>query len=288
MSQDDSWFRDQAPLFVVHKKTKGVVAAVCFEFNAWGEVCYESWENDKLISKKIASIERVPCAFPKMILEGGSIHVDGEGTLITTTECLLEPNRVNKKKRNPDLSKNQIEARLKKYLGVEKILWIPRGVHGDDDTNGHVDNMACFLRPGVVALHWTDDRDDPQYERSAEALKMLSSSTDARGRKIKVVKVHAPRKLLRTKEECLGLAPVSDGTIGREEGELLPGSYINFYMANGAIILPQFGDIERDRMAVETLSEAMPERTIVPVMSREILCGGGNIHCITQQQPSGQ
>eukprot|EP00940_MAST-03C_sp_MAST-3C-sp2_P003200 g3200.t1 len=120
MSQDDSWFRDQAPLFVVHKKTKGVVAAVCFEFNAWGEVCYESWENDKLISKKIASIERVPCAFPKMILEGGSIHVDGEGTLITTTECLLEPNRVNKKKRNPDLSKNQIEARLKKYLGVEK------------------------------------------------------------------------------------------------------------------------------------------------------------------------
>jgi len=285
MSQDDSWFRDQAPIFVVHKKReKDKIAAVCFDFNAWGEVCYDDWENDKLISKKIASIECVPCMFPKMILEGGSIHVDGEGTLMTTRECLLEPNCVNGKKRNPDMSKKDIEDRLKKYLGVEKFLWIPRGVHGDEDTNGHVDNMACFLAPGIVALHWTDDEKDPQYERSLEALKFLEASTDARGRTLKVVKVHAPRNLIRTKEECEGLATV-DGTAPRSEGDLLPGSYINFYMANGAVILPQFGDKERDRMAVEVMRSVLPKRKIVPVQSREILCGGGNIHCITQQQP---
>ena len=290
MSQDDSWFRDQAPIFVVHKIT-GRLAAVCWDFNAWGRVCYDSWEQDKLISKKIADLERVPRMFPKMILEGGSIHVDGEGTLMTTAECLLEPNVVNHTKRNPDMSKKDIEARLSKYLSISNFISLPKGVHGDEDTNGHVDNMACFLGSGVVALHWTDDKEDPQYERSKSALNVLQNETDAKGRKIRVVKLYKPRNLLRRKEEC----PIAaDGTAERTEGESMPGSYVNFYMCRGrkgerGVVLPQFGDVERDMLAVKTMQDAFKDMKldveIVPVMSRSILCGGGNIHCITQQQP---
>ena len=160
---------------------------------------------------------------------------------------------------------------------------------GDEDTNGHVDNMACFLGSGVVALHWTDDKEDPQYERSKSALNVLENETDARGRKIRVVKLYKPRKLLRRKDEC----PIAaDGTAERTEGEEMPGSYVNFYMCRGrkgerGVVLPQFGDVERDMLAVKTLKDAFKEMKldveIVPVMSRDILCGGGNIHCITQQ-----
>ena len=219
--------------------------------------------------------------------EGGSIHVDGEGTLMTTSECLLQPNKAGPPRcRNPGLSKQQIESTLCRHLGVSKVLWVPRGVAGDDDTNGHVDNMVCFVRPGVVALHWADADEDPeQHARSQEALEYLASQTDAAGRKLDVVKVFAPRALVRTAAECKGIVKVHGTFDLRAPGEALPGSYINFYLPTGGVVVPQFGDVERDALAVAVLQRQFPDREVVPVLSRDILCGGGNIHCITMQQP---
>lgn len=200
---------------------------------------------------------------------------------------MLHPNKADPPRcRNPGLTKQKIEAALCRHLGVVKVLWIPRGVAGDDDTNGHVDNMACFLRPGVVALHWADENEDAeQYSRSQEALDYLVSETDATGRKLTIVKVLAPRALVRTAAECNGLVKVKGTFDLRQPGEVLPGSYINFYLPTGGVVVPQFGDVERDALAVATLQAQFPEREVVPVSSRDILCGGGNIHCITSQQP---
>jgi len=210
------------------------------------------------------------------VLEGGSIHVDGEGTCITTAECLLSPGR------NPDLSQEEIEAALKDYLNVEKVLWIPRGVY-NDETTGHVDNLACFLRPAEIALTWTDDKSDPQYERSAEALDYLMSQTDAKGRKFTIHKIHQPNPILITPEEAEGVDAV-EGTLPREAGDRMAASYINFYFCNGSAIVPTFDD-PHDAEALAALQRLLPDRKVVGVPAREILLGGGNIHCITQQQP---
>ncbi|GJN27334.1 hypothetical protein PR202_gb15349 [Eleusine coracana subsp. coracana] len=201
------------------------------------------------------------------------------GTCITTEECLLSPNR------NPNMTKLEIENELKDYLGVTKVIWIPRGLCGDEDTNGHVDNLCCFIKPGVVLLSWTDDEKDPQYERSVEALSTLSESVDAKGRQIEVVKIHVPGPLYMTEEEAAGV--VSSGhSVPREAGTRLAASYVNFYIANGGIIAPAFGDGKWDKEACQVLQKAFPEHEVVMVQgAREIVLGGGNIHCITQQQP---
>ncbi|KAG8387564.1 hypothetical protein BUALT_Bualt02G0034500 [Buddleja alternifolia] len=289
MSTNDTWFRDTGPTFVIRNKTSSKdnlgnkIAGIDWNFNSYGgidEGCYEDWSLDVLIAKKILDIEKIPRFSHSMILEGGSIHVDGEGTCLTTEECLLNKNR------NPDLTKGQIEDELKGYLGVEKIIWLPRGLLGDDDTNGHIDNMCCFVRPGVVLLSWTDDESDPQYERSIEALSVLTSATDAKGRKLEVIKLHVPGPLYMTDEETAGLQQNGDAK-ARLSGTRLAASYINFYIANGAIITPQFGDKKWDAEAVRVLSSAFPDREIVKIEgAREIALGGGNIHCITQQQPA--
>lgn len=289
MSMNDSWFRDSGPTFVVRKHisssgaTLKSLAGIDWNFNSWGGVddgCYTDWSHDILVSRKILEIEKLPRFPHTMILEGGSIHVDGEGTCLTTEECLLNKNR------NPHMSKEQIEDNLKEYLGVQKIIWLPRGLHGDDDTNGHIDNMCCFVKPGVVLLSWTDDESDPHYERALEALSVLSSTTDANGRKLEVVKLHIPCPLYMTDEESAGI--IQDGEAKpREPGTRLAASYVNFYIANGGIIAPQFGDKKWDNEAVRVLSEAFPDYEVVKIEgAREIVLAGGNIHCITQQQPS--
>ncbi len=163
------------------------------------------------------------------------------------------------------------------------MLWIPRGVY-NDETSGHVDNLACFIRPGVVALTWTDDRSDPQYERSAEALEYLMTARDARGRRLEVHKIHQPDPVLIRPEEAEGVDAVA-GTLPRRPGDRLAASYINFYFCNGAAIVPTFGDVH-DALALQALQNLMPERQIIGLPAREILLGGGNIHCITQQQPA--
>ncbi|EPS63668.1 hypothetical protein M569_11111, partial [Genlisea aurea] len=286
MSMNDSWFRDTGPTFVVRNDKENRIAGIDWNFNSWGgkedEGCYKDWSLDLLVTRKILEIEKVPRFPHSMILEGGSIHVDGEGgTCLTTEECLLNKNR------NPGLTKAQIEEELRAYLGVTKIIWLPRGLYGDLDTNGHIDNMCCFARPGVVLLSWTDDESDPHYERAVEAFSVLSSATDAKGRSLEVVKVHIPDAMYLTEEEVGGLKQEGGEAVGRHVGDRMAASYLNLYLANGAVMVPQFGDERRDGEAVEVLSKAFPDRQVVGVEGcREIALGGGNIHCITQQQPA--
>lgn len=279
LSNNDAWMRDCGPTFVVNGR--GAVRGIDWIFNAWGGLyngLYFPWDLDEAVAQKVLEIERIDRYKAPLVLEGGSIHVDGQGTCLTTEECLLSPGR------NPDRSKGEIEALLKDYLNVEKVLWIPRGVF-HDETSGHVDNLACFLRPGVIALTWTDDHSDPQYERSAEAYEYLISSKDARGRLLEVHRIPQPQPILISPEESEGVDMV-DGTLPRQPGDRMAASYINFYFCNEGAIAPTFGD-PNDDVALATLQSLLPERQVVGVPAREILLGGGNIHCITQQQPKG-
>ena len=186
MTTNDSWMRDIAPSYVVNDE--GERRGVDWEFNAWGGLVdglYFPWDRDDQVAAKICEIHRDGRYRAPIVLEGGSIHVDGEGTLFTTEECLLHESR------NPDLSREEIESVLGDYLGIEKVIWIPRGLY-NDETNGHVDNLIHVVRPGEVILSWCDDQNDPQYEISREAFKALSEATDARGRKLKVHKCVSP------------------------------------------------------------------------------------------------
>lgn len=203
--------------------------------------------------------------------------MDGDGTILTTRECLLNENR------NPGKSQEEIEQLLSDYLNVSKIIWLNRGIY-NDETNGHVDNICCFIRPGVVALAWTDDKSDPQYEISQENYEILRSVTDSRGQKLEIHKVHTPNPILITREESEGVDSVQ-GTLPRNPGDRLAASYINFYFANGGVVVPTFND-PHDELALNQFRQLMPERKVVGVYAREILLGGGNIHCITQQQPA--
>jgi len=279
LSSNDSWMRDCGPTFVVN--AKGEVRGIDWIFNAWGGLVnglYFPWELDDAVAQKVLEMEGVDRYKAALVLEGGSIHVDGQGTCLTTEECLLSPGR------NPDLTKDEIEANLKEYLDVEKVIWLPRGAY-NDETNGHVDNIACFLRPGVIALTWTDDKSDPQYEISAEAYDLLMSAKDAGGRRLEVHKIHQPNPVLITPEEAAGVEAVA-GSLPRKAGDRMAASYINFYFCNGGAIAPTFND-PHDGAALETLQKLLPEHKIVGVYGREIELGGGNIHCITQQQPGG-
>lgn len=278
IANNDAWMRDCGATFVVDGQAG--VRGVDWDFNAWGgdyNGLYSPWDLDAAVAETMLEVACKERYKAPLVLEGGSIHVDGEGTCLTTVECLLSPGR------NPHLSQAQIEVHLKDYLGVQKVLWIPRGVF-NDETSGHVDNLACFLRPGVVALTWTDDRSDPQYERSAEAYDFLASQTDARGRPLEVVRIHQPNPILIRPEEAAGVTAV-DGTLPRQAGDRLAASYINFYFCNGGTIVPTFDD-PHDSPALAALQRQLPERKVVGVPAREILLGGGNIHCITQQQPA--
>ncbi len=282
ISSDDAWARDTAPTFLVNDT--GALRAVDWQFNAWGgeyDGLYASWKNDDKIPYQLCKIKGIDLynAHP-FVLEGGSIHTDGEGTLITTEECLLSPGR------NPQLSKGEIEEKLKAYLGVSKIIWLPKGIY-NDETNGHIDNICAFTAPSEVVLAWCEDKTDPQYEISKACLDVLESSVDAKGRKIKVHKLPVPTKPVCVSQEDLLGYDFEPGEDMREAGERLAASYVNFYFCNNAIILPQFGgeNIDSDRAAVEILRSACPDREIVPINAGDIILGGGNIHCITQQIP---
>jgi len=280
MSNNDSWIRDCGATFVVNDK--GSMRGIDWSFNAWGGLVdglYFPWDQDDKIASKMCEMERVQrYRLDDFVLEGGSIHVDGEGTCMVTSECLLS------KGRNSHLTKKQIEKVLCEYLNCTKVLWIPRGIY-NDETNGHVDNICNFVRPGVVVLAWTDNKKDPQYEISKEALEYLESERDAKGRKLEVHKLILPKPILITKEESMGVDAI-DGTLPRQKGDRLAASYVNYYTVNGAIIMPTFND-PHDKHAIKKLQELYPDRKIETVYAREILLGGGNIHCITQQVPRG-
>lgn len=279
MTSNDSWIRDCGPTFLTngHNHIRGVD----WKFNAWGgdnEGLYKPWDQDDLVGEKVLETERTVRYAPPIVLEGGSIDVDGQGTLITTMQCLLNKNR------NPDLSRNEIEAALRAYLGVEVIIWLDKGVF-QDETDGHTDNLARFIAPGKVALTWTDDPSDPEYAISLDAFERLSKARDANGRALEILKIHQPGPLYMTQDEAQGVDKIV-GTEPRLAGARLAGSYVNFYICNGAVIVPALDPV-RDCAAKASLEAAFPLREIMMIPAREILLGGGNIHCITQQQPKG-
>jgi agmatine deiminase len=273
---DDAWMRDIGPTFVTRD---GERRGVDWQFNAWGGLdggLYQPWDQDDDAARRVLDYEGDARYRAPIVLEGGSIHVDGEGTVIATEECLLNRNR------NPALTRAEIEHVVCEYLGATKVIWLGRGVH-DDETDGHVDNLACFVRPGVVLLGWTDDQDDPQHQISADALRRLQAATDARGRRLEIIPIPMPGPLHATEEEAAGVEP-AEGTQPRSGGDRLAASYVNFYVSDGHIVMPLL-DERLDEQAAAILAGCHPEREVVGVEAREILLGGGNIHCITQQVP---
>lgn len=279
MSSDDAWVRDSGPTFVINDQ--GEVRGVNWDFNAWGGLeggLYFPWNRDQQVGSKVLEIERCPRYYTEgFVLEGGSIHVDGEGTLITTAECLMNRNR------NPHLSRQEIEDVLRSNLAVDKIIWLPDGLF-NDETDGHVDNFCCYVAPGEVLLAWTDDERDPNYVRCHAAMNVLLTSTDAKGRPFVVHKMPIPGPMYATQEECDGVDKVA-GSQDRNPTERLAGSYVNFLIVNGGIIAPSFND-PMDAEAKAILQKIFPQHEVVMVPGRELLLGGGNIHCLTQQQPA--
>ncbi|MEQ8653162.1 MAG: agmatine deiminase family protein [Kiloniellales bacterium] len=257
---DDSWMRDNGPTFLTDGK--GGLAGVDWIFNCWGEKL-DGWDRDDAVAAALLEWAEIPRYRAPLVLEGGSFHVDGEGTLITTESCLLHPNR------NPGLSREEIEQHLKDYLGVSKIIWL-FGDPMEQGTDGHVDNLACFVRPGVVlALAPANDK-VANHEALQDNLKRLSEAEDAQGRKLEVIEVPQPQSIHQD-----------------YHGETFHASYINFYLANGGVVMPAFED-PNDSHAYSIISKAFPERQTVMVPGSDIVYGGGCIHCITQQQPDAK
>ncbi|WP_413282927.1 agmatine deiminase [Vibrio sp. MA40-2] len=276
MSYNDCWMRDIGATYVVNQN--GERRGINWTFNAWGGLLdglYFPWDLDNAVAEKMLNLTQDDIYPTSLVLEGGSIHTDGDGTLYTTEECLLHPSR------NPDLSKKQIEQQLKMLLGVKKIIWLPRGLY-NDETNGHVDNIMHVIKPAEVALTYCEDKQDPQYQISQQAYDILTTQTDAKGRSIKVHKLPMPGPLFMTADEAAGIDQ-SEG-MERGAGERLAASYANFLISNGQIIFPLF-DQPTDAVAQSILAEAFPGYTVRGVNTREIVLGGGNIHCITQQVP---
>lgn len=257
---NDAWCRDNGPTFVWNNKKE--VAGINWKFNAWGEK-YKPYHLDDEVASRVLEYYKVPIKNSSIVLEGGSIHVDGEGTLLTTEECLLKPNR------NPHLSREEIENEVKDLLQVSQIIWLKRGLFGDE-TDGHIDNIACFAKPGVVFLQTCYDKEDPNYDITMENLEILRNATDAKGRKLEIIEI--PQPPIRFYNE-----------------ERLTLSYLNFYFVNNGIILPVFGGdaIKTDQKAEEILQQVYPERRIIKVDGMSLIKEGGNVHCITQQMPKG-
>jgi agmatine deiminase len=278
ISTDDAWARDVGPTCVVDGNC---VRGIDWQFNAWGgdyDGLYAHWGNDDRAAAAICQALEMDIydAHP-FVLEGGSIHSDGEGTILVTEACLLS------KGRNPKMSKDEITDKLCEYLGATKVIWLPSGIY-NDETNEHVDNVCAFTGPAEVVLAWTDDRSDPQYDMSKACLDVLENEVDAKGRHFTVHKLPIPKQPVCITEEELQGYEFEDGEDVREVGERLAASYVNFYISNGGVIVPQFSD-DNDKVAVDILGKLFPSRRVYPIYARDIIVGGGNIHCITQQIP---
>ena len=251
----DVWFRDYGPIFVKNKKHE--LAMIHWDFNSWGKK-YETLLKDKNVPDFIIQEMSLKCFKPGIVLEGGSIDVNGKGTLITTEQCLLNKNR------NPDLSKEQIEKCLSDYLGVNHFIWLKRGIFGDD-TDGHIDDIARFVNPTTIVCAYQEDKNDVDYEVLKENYELLSESVDQSGKKLKIVKLPMPKV-------------VSD------ENERLPASYTNFYIGNQKVLVPVF-DYKNDVKALSILQSLFPSRKVVGIRCVDLVYGFGTIHCISQQQP---
>jgi len=254
----DVWFRDYGPIFVKNQHQQ--LAMVHWIFNSWGNK-YEELLKDSRVPRAIQKRMQLNCFEPGIVLEGGSIDVNGEGTLLTTEQCLLNKNR------NPTLSKNQIENCLRNYLGVNHFVWLKNGIAGDD-TDGHVDDLARFVNSTTVACVCEEDKNDENYAALRENFEILMNANDQNGKKLHVIKLP------------------SAGYVG-EPGKRLPASYANFYIGNGVILVPVFGH-KNDREALNTIQSLFPKRKVSGVNCVDFVYGLGTIHCITQQQPEAK
>lgn len=253
----DVWFRDYGPIFLV-RPSGNQLAMVHWDFNAWGRK-YETHLKDTQIPVRIHEETGIPCFTPGMVLEGGSIDVNGEGALLTSEQCLLNPNR------NPQLGREEIEEALREYLGVRRIIWLKQGIVGDD-TDGHVDDLARFVGPRTVLSVYESDKTDPNYHILRENYEILRDSGDQDGNSLEVIKLPMP------------------GTVSGPEGRL-PASYANFYIGNQTVLVPAFGHAN-DRAACEVLESVFPDREVAAVRCEDLVHGLGALHCITQQEPA--
>ncbi len=253
---NDSWTRDTGPTFLLDQNQK--LAGVDWIHNAWGGN-YPDCALDNQIASAVLELTHAHYFHAPLVMEGGSFHVDGEGTILTSRECLLNPNR------NPNLSQQTIEQYLFDYLGCKQIIWLNQGLLGDE-TDGHIDEIACFIAPGKVLCLITKDQQDPNYHRLQENYEILKSSKDAKGRLLEVYTVEQPPATYL-------------------DGERLTLSYINFYLANQGIVMPAFGHELYDKAAYQLFTEIFPGYKITQIDALDVFAGGGGIHCITQQQP---
>jgi len=253
---NEPWCRDHGPIFLTRNRDPKL-AVVDWDYNAWGNK-YPPFNHDEVVPTRVAEILNVPVFYPHMILEGGSIDVNGADALLTTESCLLNKNR------NPNLSRDQIEERLRDYLGVRDIFWLGEGIAGDD-TDGHIDDLARFVSAQTVVAVVEEDRDDENYEplqRNLTRLRQMKIGKD----KIEIVTLPMPKKIVR-------------------EGVRLPASYANFYIANSCVLVPTFDD-SAEAVALSILRECFPTRRVVGINCRELIWGLGAFHCLTQQQPA--
>ena len=261
---NDSWLRDTGPVFLmprqqgtkVHETSRPV--AVCWEWNAWGGK-YPPWDLDAGVSRAIAGRLGIKAVSPGVVLEGGAIETDGEGTLLVNHRCVVDP------KRNPGLSRSEMEQVLRKQLAIDRVIWLGGELQGDD-TDGHIDQIARFVSPGCVVAARQPDRLDPNHASLAENLAQLEVAVDARGRRLEVVPIDIPSRFTFA-------------------GTQLPASHLNFYVVNGAVMVPVFG-ARTDAAAIRTLAACFPARRIVPVDCQELVRGRGALHCITRDQPA--
>ncbi len=256
---DDAWCRDHGPMFVERQSGPEPIEQVVLDwgFNAWGGK-YPPFDQDDAIPSRIAAELGLPRVTPGLILEGGSIDVNGAGTLLTTEQCLLNPNR------NPHLTRDAIEAALREYLGARTILWLGEGIEGDD-TDGHVDDLTRFVDTATVVTVVEPDPADVNHGRLAENLARLRTMRDQDGNPLRIVEIPLPPAMF-------------------HEGQRLPVSYANFYVGNAAVVLPVFGS-DRDREAIAILQPLFPTRPVVPIDCTDLVWGLGAVHCVTQQWP---
>lgn len=254
----DAWIRDYGSAFVVNTNAKQKLAMLKWNFNAWGDK-YEDLKQDNSVPYEINKEMSLPIFEPKIILEGGSIDVNGSGTVLTTEQCLLNKNR------NPKLSREEIENYLKEYLNVSNVLWLKEGIAGDD-TDGHVDALARFVNQNTVVCVFGEDSEDINYNALKENYELLKNMKDENGNKLNVIKLPMP------------------GFLG-EEGRRLPASYANFYIGNSAVAVPVFGH-ENDKKALSVLRGLFPNRKVVGINCKAMAHGLGALHCVSQQEPS--
>lgn len=277
MSSQEAFMRDVAPTFITNGSE---IRGVDWTFNGYGgmlEGLYFPWDLDDQIAHKVCELLGIRdykvCEF---VFEGCAYRYDGEDTIVVTEECLLSEGR------NPSLTKKDMESTLKSYLGVRKIIWLKRGLYMDEG-KGHIDNLFCFVKPGEALLSWTDDETHPQYEIVREALSTLEHERDAKGRKIKIHKMPLPKAIVITEEEAIGIDK-SAFSISRRAGDEMVASYLNFYLANGALIYPTFRE-ESDKEAEAIFQKVFAKRRLVGIDAHEVFLGGGGIHSIVAEQP---